>query len=652
MSFPAFQLSNYKIDFPFFAPNGEEYLEVVARDDVLKEINRCVRDRITFQKYRPIVISTSRGMGKTFLLKIFGMQKVPEHLACAEVQKAGLCGRILSFDFSRDDNTIQSDDDVYTFFQRLMVFYLCRLFDGSNVDGINFARKDMLEISDLWRSKTTRSGGKTTLDRWFQKCYVFRVDEIIDEYIRLTNIAFDVNYDFPPVFLLDEVGMLAAAKTNRISKFDGSRHTWLSLLLTQLEGKRRPLSISTGTNNGRILDITEMSAMIPLVLSLSPFTREEDYWNYWDQMTAYKNRSRESNPVNISHDNLSLSLIYSSYQIPRLLYTAHGTLFERLSEGVRNRNFILQDFESRAKTYYSEMFGLLENNNFSDSDIAHIVLACGVYWFVRNTSDCVPGTQIPYDILIRRSIIFPYGNGSYVFPFKLIWNAVGLIEGGVPDKRNEIQKLCGGLVPNLDIHDLHVEFDQMFSYDLYNLGLSFERMFVSALATKYYLFGLSNSRADGYVKFSRLYNVEISDKKTIEALQEYSLNLSDGIVLDTKERFVNEGNLPKCIIHNRNVHNAHHDIILHSNHGGIPVSSKYSSTLDGKDIEKQKMVRRGSNEKAKLLIWLYLGNDNRENLYDDLVVFLNGSGCCSSMSLDICVLVKKMQSEMNKKQKM
>jgi hypothetical protein len=97
-----------------------------------------------------------------------------------------------------------------------------------------------------------------------------------------------------------------------------------------------------------------------------------------------------------------------------LLFFAHCTLLERLSEGVRNRNFILQDFESRAKTYYSEMFGLLEKQDgFCNLDVAHIILTCGIYWDVKKTSQCVPGTKITYESLIKKSIIFPFDNGSY-----------------------------------------------------------------------------------------------------------------------------------------------------------------------------------------------------------------------------------------------
>ncbi len=57
--------------------------------------------RLKKNKYKPVIISTSRGMGKTFLLKKVGMQQVKEQLKLALIGNAIACGRILSFDFAK-----------------------------------------------------------------------------------------------------------------------------------------------------------------------------------------------------------------------------------------------------------------------------------------------------------------------------------------------------------------------------------------------------------------------------------------------------------------------------------------------------------------------------------------------------------------------
>jgi chromosomal replication initiation ATPase DnaA len=52
---------------------------ILGRDDVLQQINDTIKQRAQ-DKYQPIIISTSRGMGKTFLMKCVGTQNVKKRL--------------------------------------------------------------------------------------------------------------------------------------------------------------------------------------------------------------------------------------------------------------------------------------------------------------------------------------------------------------------------------------------------------------------------------------------------------------------------------------------------------------------------------------------------------------------------------------------
>ena len=107
---------------------------------------------------------------------------------------------------------------------------------------------------------------------------------MMDEYIRLTNMAFSVGPDTdmhntPPVFLFDEVQKLCVP-TDNISIYDSSAsryHTLLTLILINISTKHQPICICTGTNNGEILSITEGSSIVPQVLSLTPLVQH--YWN-------------------------------------------------------------------------------------------------------------------------------------------------------------------------------------------------------------------------------------------------------------------------------------------------------------------------------------------------------------------------------------
>ena len=88
-----FNPADYHFEFPFFAPNGESYLNLVDRDTIVRRINYIAQDRRPC-KYRPIVISTSRGMAKTFLFKMIALQNVAADLKCPLFDVARKYGRI------------------------------------------------------------------------------------------------------------------------------------------------------------------------------------------------------------------------------------------------------------------------------------------------------------------------------------------------------------------------------------------------------------------------------------------------------------------------------------------------------------------------------------------------------------------------------
>jgi Cdc6-like AAA superfamily ATPase len=252
---PSFQPSKYSLEFPFFETKDiDNHIDILGRDDLIKKVNSIMHNRLNKDKYWPVIISTSRGMGKTFFLKKYGMQQIKDHLKTDIVGHAITTGRILSFDFVKHPNAIQNENDVYSFFPRLMVFFLCRIFSGKQVDGINFDR--IMSFDKV----ATASGQQLKFKRWLLKWQTSNaVEEMIDEYIRLTNIAFGTTHNSPPVFLLDEIQILRDL-TNVKSSFlrDGTpqNHSLLSLLLTQLAGKLKPICICTGTNNGKIISIT------------------------------------------------------------------------------------------------------------------------------------------------------------------------------------------------------------------------------------------------------------------------------------------------------------------------------------------------------------------------------------------------------------
>ena len=76
------------------------------------------------------------------------------------------------------------------------------------------------------------------------------------------------------------------------------------------------------------------------------------------------------------------------------------------------------------------------------------------------------------------------------------------------------------------------------------------------------------------------------------------------IILQLMNLIVNQ-NLPLAVIHNRNHQDAHHDIILPTNLGCIPVSVKASFDYVTGKMNEQRLVSKTSSTNVIQLIWLY-----------------------------------------------
>ena len=146
------------------------------------------------------------------------------------------------------------------------------MFDGTQVDGIHFEK--ILSFSNV----LSFSGQQLQFNNWKTKFLGADADNMMEEYIRLTNVAFGVNCMSPPVFLLDEIQGLCKPTTIQ-SKFKDNQvvyHSFLSFLLTQLAGKYKPVCICAGTNSGNIISITERSKLIPQFVSLTTLHNDGD----------------------------------------------------------------------------------------------------------------------------------------------------------------------------------------------------------------------------------------------------------------------------------------------------------------------------------------------------------------------------------------
>ncbi|KAJ3375591.1 hypothetical protein HDU92_000682, partial [Lobulomyces angularis] len=424
------------------------------------------------------------------------------------------------------------------------------------------------------------------------------------EYIRLTNLAFGINSNVAPVFLLDEIQTLAFTSTRVVSTISSkgvsTYHTQLTLLLTQLAGKHRPLCICSGTNNGNIKSITEKSKIVPQLLRLKPLVTSS--MEYWKQRSEYWGKTFE-----IFESDMALidSLICGTYQIPRFLSIAHDVWYtSKLNSYITNREFVTLTFEQKVTKYYDEIPNMLMSNEYTPEDLFHIFIACGVHWEVKDEYSYVPGTQIQWKTLIQNSLIFPYTRNCYLIPFKLIWNPhlSNLDLKEITVRKDDIIRYGMSKLTDFNLENLFLEYDKLSKYNLYNFGMAYEYLLAASLAVKYYLVSITRKNLESKITFSSIY--DFSSNFDFKEFDVY-INFSKGIISSKKEVFVDEKDLSNAIYHNNLNHNAHHDLILPAKKDevrfNVAVSVKSSAVRPKRSDLKSQCLEKNSKKAVDIL---------------------------------------------------
>jgi hypothetical protein len=213
------------------------------------------------------------------------------------------------------------------------------------------------------------------------------------------------------------------------------------------------------------------------------------------------------------HDNLIQSLIFASYQIPRLLCIAFMVWIHFQNSATnRNKHQVLQKFQETAALYYYELFELSES--LTISDLSHLLLCCGVRFSVTNIRNIVPGTSISWKSLIEKSVIFPAPDGSYQVPFQLIWKGSDSTSNKLIGKRLDIERYCRELVPGLVLTDLFLTFDHLVEVVGNDWIFALVKVLFSSMAVKRYLDSLTCNSLNNYL---RIFKGDSSRKHTDES---------------------------------------------------------------------------------------------------------------------------------------
>ena len=130
------------------------------------------------------------------------------------------------------------------------------------------------------------------------------------------------------------------------------------------------------------------------------------------------------------------------------------------------------------------------------------------------------------------------------------------------------------------------------------------------------------------------------------------MDFSYGISYPGAEATVKSKSLTHFLTRNKNARTALHELIFFSKEGSNPVQLKASFDIPTYDaISAQLKICRNSEKKVNLLIWISLADVpdicRKRHQFRDSVAFLNGSGICNGMSLDIlrsAKLVKRLDN--------
>jgi hypothetical protein len=588
----------------------------------------------TEDKYRPIVISTTRGMGKTFILKKIGKHDLGENYNIQPIKEAGEYGRIISMDCDYFwQNIADSGINRRYYWNVIIVYHILHLFKGSSMNGINFSQSGLNFIIQQLQISTS-----DTLGSWVKRFISYSTEDAFQQLIVLTKNAFGCSSNAKPVILLDNAHVLAKKVTN-VESTKQKNHTLLSLMLTDL-CNYRPICLVAGTTDGNLNMLIDFSSFIPAPLHLTPFSME-DADILGQAIVRTLNLNNQKNVIWPGEEDYTiLTMVYETCQIPRLLKFA---IMEWYS-GMINENtkpFILEAFWTKAEQYYSDALEGLRS--LDTRDLALLLLCCGVYFPIQE-NDCFPGTELLPKILIEEAVIFPYFGDTYVIP-SFYWKR---IEKQQNQKFQTVNQIVHQLIPNIQLSNLTIPLKRYLE-EVNNdddLGSMWETIVASSLVVKYKLLCIKLNITDTLLYLSSIIDID-PKAQAYKIIQKFQVNFSEGLILVNTEVSC-KSKFRKAVLLNSKHHQAHYDFIICSQPFNIACQCKSAiNDPEGNIIAKQL-------DEEVTLLWFYPGmyEDKIEvpKFYKELTVvkainenrigFLNGAGFVQSLAIDLIRLLK------------
>ena len=133
-AFDPVEFQRMPLKYPTFEPNGDS-IKMVGRKRQIKKLVEVVSHMDTKPKMEVVIISSTRGMGKTFFLKKACLLQYGPIYAARQV------GRIITMEAKAGCDYFLQDLNFSYFWPRVIVLNILEMFDGCIVAGFSFQQK-------------------------------------------------------------------------------------------------------------------------------------------------------------------------------------------------------------------------------------------------------------------------------------------------------------------------------------------------------------------------------------------------------------------------------------------------------------------------------------------------------------------------------
>jgi len=315
-------MSYKSVSFYGLETNGEA-LASVERAEQIATIAATSEEIRQLEKLPVLTIVSSRGMGKTFLMKKGVLDNNTEF-----IKEAKQNGRVVSIECGQVFSILKAnfpEDQIPKLFWPMTIFFHLHCL---------FAGKRVVAQDQIYDFRTTAGQNTVSLEsikqilisqNSFHKMYA-TLEGAYALLLKLTNAVWQ-NNTTGTIFLLDEINCLTQHTT--LLRTDGkSTHTYLSFLLDQLHNLKsnRPLCICAGTTDGDLPLVCDGTHVRVIPLRLTTISMEgvwslgQDYFNWMLQHSC--TFSWPQSIEEMHKDHVLIAMIYHSFQVPRLLKLA------------------------------------------------------------------------------------------------------------------------------------------------------------------------------------------------------------------------------------------------------------------------------------------------------------------------------------------